>query len=97
MTFLLDIFRNHFDKIPNKVDLKHTDESFYKIPEIQKPLKDENNQNTKFDVEKIRAAKTVGSDEVQSTPLPTVNEEENDPRSKRSKNKPTRYLNYELD
>ena len=83
--------------IPDEVDLNHTEKSLEKLSKVQKSLNGEQNQIIKFDVEKIRAAKTVGSDEVESIPLPTVNEEENDPRSKRSKKKPTRYLNYELD
>ena len=75
--------------IPSEVDLKHTciNESFEKSPEMKKSLDDENNQNTKFDVEELRRSKTVGSNEVQSKALSTVNEKEDDfsARSKRSK------------
>ena len=62
---------------------------------MKKSLDDENNQNTKFDVEELRRSKTVGSNEVQSKALSTVNEKEDDfsARSKRSKKIPTRYLN----
>ena len=62
---------------------------------MQKSLDDDNNQNTKFDVEKIRAVKTMGSNEVEASS--TVIEEENDSRSKQSSKIPKRYLNYELD
>ena len=82
--------------IPGEGDLKDIDKNLEKLPEMQKSLDDENNQNTKFDVEKNRAVKTVDSNEVKSKALSTVNEEENDSRSKRSKKIPTRYLNYEL-
>ena len=82
--------------IPGEGGLKNIDKSLEKLPEIQKSVNDENNQNTKFDVEKLRAHKTVGSDEVESKALSTVTENENDSRSKRSKKIPTRYLNYEL-
>ena len=54
-------------------------------------------ESTEYDVEKIRVAKTVGSNEVESEELSTANEEEIDSKSKRSKKIPTRYLNYELD
>ena len=73
--------------IPDEVDLKHIDKSLEKIPEMQKSLHDENNQNTKFDIEELRTTKTVGSNEVELKTLSTVNEKENDfsSRSKRSK------------
>ena len=73
--------------IPDEVDLKHMDKSLEKIPEMQKSLHDENNQNTKFDIEELRTTKTVGSNEVELKTLSTVNEKENDfsSRSKRSK------------
>ena len=81
--------------IPCEVDLKHIDESFEKIPEMQKSLDDEKNQNTKFDIEELRRAKTVGSNEIESKAISTVNEKENDfsSRSQRSKKIPSRYLN----
>ena len=64
--------------------------------EIEQFLNDESYQSTQFDIEKIGASKIIQSNEVESKALPTVNEEENDSRSKRSKKIPTRYLNYEL-
>ena len=45
---------------------------------MQKSLDDENNQNSKFDVEKIGAVKNAGSNEVESKALSAVNEDEND-------------------
>ena len=54
-------------------------------------------ESTKFDVEKIRTVKTIGSNEVESQASLTVIEEENDSESKRSKKIPARYLDYELD
>ena len=103
-----NIFRNHFDSIrtdqillsdewiPGEGDLKDIDKSLVELPEMKKSLDDENNQNTEFGIEKIVTVKTVDSNEVKSEALSTVNEEENDSRSKRSKKIPTRYLNYEL-
>ena len=76
--------------------LKDIDTSLVELPEMKKSLDDENNQNTEFGIEKIITVKTVDSNEVKSEALSTVNEEENDSRSKRSKKIPTRYLNYEL-
>ena len=77
--------------------LKNIDKNLEKLPELQKSANDENTQNTKFDVDKMAAVKTVGSDEVASKALLTVNENENDSRSKRSKKIPTRYSDYEFD
>jgi len=54
-------------------------------------------ESAKFDVEKIRVTKTVGSNEVESEELSTANEEEIDSKLKRPKKIPPRYLNYELD
>ena len=81
--------------IPDEVDSKRIDKSLEKIPEVQKSLHDENNQNTKFDVEELRRAETVEPNEVQSKAVSTVDEKENNfsSRSKRSKKIPTRYLN----
>ena len=70
--------------IPDEVDLNHTEKSFEKLSEVQKSLNGEQNQITKFNVEKIRVAKTVGSNEVESKALSTANEEENDSKSKQS-------------
>ena len=69
--------------------LKDIDTSLVELPEMKKSLDDENNQ-------KVVTGKTIDSNEVKSEALSTVNEEENDSRSKRSKKIPTRYLNYEL-
>jgi len=54
-------------------------------------------ESTEYDVEKIRVAKTVGSNAVESEELSTANEEENDSKSKRSEKRPPRYLDYEFD
>ena len=78
--------------IPDEVDLKHIDKSLEKIPEMQKSLHDENNQNTKFDIEELRTTKTVGSNEVELKTLSTV--KENDFHGQKDLKKiPTRYLN----
>ena len=77
--------------------LKNIDKNLEKLPELQKSVNDKNTQNTKFNIEKMAAVKTVGSDEVAPKTLLTVNENENDSRSKRSKKIPTRYSDYEFD
>ena len=69
--------------------LKDIDTSLVELPEMKKSLDDENNQ-------KVVTGKTIDSNEVKSEALSTVNEEENDSRSNRSKKIPTLYLNYEL-
>ena len=88
-----------FDRawIPGAVRLKDIDERPEKSTEIQQFLNDESYENTQFDIDKNRVVKTIASNEVESKEVSTANEEENDPRLKRSKKLPTRYLNYELD
>ena len=76
--------------------LKDIDKSLVELPEMKKSLDDENNRNTEFDVEKSGTVKTVDSNEVKSEALSTVNEDENNSRSKRFKKIPTRYSNFEL-
>jgi len=55
--------------IPGGVALKDIDKSLEKLPEMQKSLHDENDQNIKLD-ENLRVVKTVESNEVKSKALP---------------------------